>query len=303
MVLILDGKKLASEIESDLATEVKELISKYHRSPILAVVLVGEDPASKIYVASKTKRANACGIQVFDFKFPENITTQVLKNEIKKIVSGASEIMSTVPDGVLIQLPLPKKIDVDEIFSIIPAEIDVDCLAPISQGYLFRGKQKILPCTPSGIIKLIESAAQGGENLFEGKKAVVIGRSLIVGKPLGLMLLDKNCAVTYCHSKIKTPKLRKECRSADILISAIGKPKKITDKFVKKGAIIIDVGINRQDDGILVGDVDFEKVKDIASAITPVPGGVGPMTIAMLLTNVVNAYKINVINSLSNEFK
>ena len=281
--VVIDGRELAKEIESALADEVKKLAS----TPLLAVVLVGDDPASKIYVGTKTKRANACGIDAVDFHYPDNITTEELKSEIKKIVSG--ENGSRIPNGILVQLPLPKNINVDEVMTAVPHTMDVDGLLPLSQGLMFQGQDTFLPCTPHGVLKLIDKAniLLGQGDSIAGKKAVVLGRSLIVGKPAGMLLLKKNCTVTYCHSFTKN--LQEECRQADILIAAIGRPRMVTADYVKPGAIVIDVGINRNENGRIVGDVDYDSVSQIAGAITPVPGGVGPMTIAMLLSNVVKA--------------
>ncbi|MDR2337090.1 MAG: bifunctional 5,10-methylenetetrahydrofolate dehydrogenase/5,10-methenyltetrahydrofolate cyclohydrolase [Deltaproteobacteria bacterium] len=287
MALIINGKELAKELESGLAQKVNELIVKTSQRPRLAVVLVGSDPASKIYVGLKTKRANLCGIEVADFCYPENISTSELKIELERIVKGQNG--NQIPDGILIQLPLPKQIVVDEVLSVIPVELDVDGLVPLSQGLMLRGQTRFEPCTPLGILKLIDKANEllGNSILLRGKKAVVLGRSLIVGKPIGLMLLEKDCTVTFCHSK--TQNLKEECRQADILIVAIGVANFITSEYVKTGAIVIDVGINRLADGRVVGDVDFEQVSQVAAALTPVPGGVGPMTIAMLLQNVVKS--------------
>ena len=280
--VIIDGRELAKEIELALAGEIK----KFSVKPLLAVVLAGDDPASKIYVGMKTKRANACGIDTADFHYPNEITTEELKSEIKKIASGAN---GRVPSGILVQLPLPKHINTDEVMTALPPGMDVDGLLPQSQGLMFQGQDTFLPCTPHGILKLIDKAnLLLGNDIasIAGKKAVVLGRSLIVGRPLGIMLLKRNCTVTYCHSFTKN--LQEECRQADILVAAIGKPRMVTAEYVKPSAIVIDVGITRVGDKI-VGDVDYDSVSQIAGAITPVPGGVGPMTIAMLLSNVVKA--------------
>jgi methylenetetrahydrofolate dehydrogenase (NADP+)/methenyltetrahydrofolate cyclohydrolase len=291
MALIINGKELAKEIELSLAKKVDELIAKTGRSPLLAVVLVGNNPASKIYVSLKTKRANSCGIEVADFCYPENISAQELKTELEKIVKGQNG--DRRPDGVLVQLPLPPQIKADEILATIPVSLDVDGLTPLSQGLMLCGQEGFQPCTPLGILKLIDKANKllGQDSSLVGKKAVVLGRSLIVGKPVGLMLLERDCTVTFCHSK--TQNLKEECRQADILVVAIGKANFVTSEYVKPGAIVIDVGVNRVADGSVVGDVDFEQVNKVAAALTPVPGGVGPMTIAMLLNNVVKSASKN----------
>ena len=284
--VLIDGRELANEIDSGLASEVKELPSK----PLLAVVLAGDNPASKVYVKMKTKRANACGIDVLDFSYPDDIAAEELKTEIRKIATG--ERGGRIPTGILVQLPLPKHMHADDVLQAVPPEMDVDGLLPLSQGMMFQGHDTFLPCTPYGVLKLIDRAnlMLGRDASLAGKKAVVLGRSLIVGKPAGMLLLKRDCTVTFCHSRTKN--LQEECRQADILVAAIGRERMVTAQYVKPGAIVIDVGINRTTEGRIVGDVDFDSVSQIAGAITPVPGGVGPMTIAMLLSNIVKAAKL-----------
>ncbi len=266
---IIDGKKIAEEVLSDIDDKVKLMKDK----PGLALVLVGNNPASEIYVNSKEKKCKEIGIYCEKYNLEENTSEQELAELIIKL-NNDKKI-----DGILVQLPLPKQINESVIEKII-AEKDVDGFTETSLGKLISGESNIYPATPKAIMKLIESTKIN----LEGKNAVVVGRSKIVGKPVALMLLEKNTTVTICHSKTKN--LENYTKQADILVVAIGKPKLITKNMVKQGAVVIDVGINRVD-GKIVGDVDFESVKEVASYITPVPGGVGPMTIAMLLDNLV----------------
>lgn len=272
---IIDGKSIAKVIKE----RIKNEILKQGIKPGLAVILVGDNPASQLYVSSKEKAAKELGIKSDIRRMPENTKTDQLIGVIHELNNDNSI------HGILVQLPLPKHIDVIDIFGEISPKKDVDGLNPSNIGMLFLGKQPCFyPCTPSGIIELIKST--GIE--IRGKNAVVIGRSSIVGKPVAQMLMKEDATITICHSKTKD--IKYFTREADILIAAIGKPKFITIDMVKKGAVIIDVGINRVE-GKIYGDVDFESVKEIAGYITPVPGGVGPMTIAMLMKNCLNAAK------------
>ena len=272
MAKIIDGKLLSSKIKEELKVKVEEFFNQYKRQITLAVVLVGDNPASQVYVRNKITATEYVGMKSLSFKLPQDATQEQVE---ETVVSLAND--STV-DGILVQLPLPKHIDENKILKLIPPSKDVDGFLAENVGKLLLGQSTTIACTPFGVMKMLES-----ENIeLSGKNAVVIGRSNIVGKPMALLLLQQNCTVTVCHSK--TNNLKEICKNADILIAAIGRPKFVTEDMVKEGAVVIDVGINRTENG-LVGDVDFEKVKEIASFITPVPGGVGPMTIAMLLEN------------------
>lgn len=283
--VVIDGKALAQSIAEKLSAEVRQLTLKLGRAPGLAVILVGDNPASQVYVRSKTKKAKQCGINPTDRKLPATVSNAELLAVIRELNAD-----STV-DGILLQLPLPAGLDEFQALTTIASEKDVDGLHPENQGLLLRGAKAPRPCTPRGCIDLLDQARKelGLPKDLSGLHAVVVGRSVLVGKPVGFLLLERNCTVTICHSKTKD--LAAECRRADILIAAIGKPEFITADFIKPGAIVIDVGINRLDDERLVGDVAFESAAEIAAAITPVPGGVGPMTIATLLSNTVEAAK------------
>lgn len=290
---IIDGKALSSAIERDLQREVAEILPQLGRPPGLAVVLVGDNPASQVYVRSKSKRAQACGLTVTDVKLPADVTQSALEAALKKLNSDQNV------DGILLQLPMPKGLDELSALSAIDPRKDADGLHPANQGLLLRGAPAPRPCTPFGVMKLIAQAQtqlgkiRPGERLqLSGMHAAVVGRSILVGKPQALLLLEENCTVTVCHSK--TADLAAECCRADILIAAVGRPKLLTAEFIKPGAIVIDVGINQDDQGKLVGDVDFVGASEVASAITPVPGGVGPMTIAMLISNTVDIAKRSV---------
>lgn len=276
MAKIIDGKTIAQDIRN----KIKEEVSKLKTKPGLAVIIVGDDSASKIYVSSKHKSCKEAGIESYNYELPENTGEEDILSLIKKLNEDKKVT------GILVQLPLPRQISEEKIILSIDPIKDVDCFHPENVGNMLikADYDSILPATPKGIIRLIEST---GENI-EGKHAVIIGRSNIVGKPTGILLLQKSATVTFCHSKTKN--LGEITRQADILVAAIGKAKFITAEMVKKGAIIIDVGMNRVD-GKLHGDVDFENIKEKVSFITPVPGGVGPMTIAMLLENTLIAYK------------
>ncbi len=275
---LIDGKKVAQDIREGLKKEIAELKSK-GITPGLAVVLVGENPASKKYVASKEKTCEEIGIKSFGYKLPE----QTSQEELLKLIDR----LNADPEvhGILVQLPLPKHLDEKEVMYRIAPEKDVDGFGPHSLGKLVLDEPTFVPCTPFGVIKMLE--AYGIDPA--GKHAVVVGRSIIVGKPLALLLLRKNATVTVCHSR--TANLKEECLRADILCVAIGKAKFITGDMIKPGAVVIDIGINVTPEGKIVGDVDFEAAKERASYITPVPGGAGPMTIAMLMYNTVQAAK------------
>ena len=272
MAKIIDGKSIALSIKEDLKIKVADFKKKYNRDITLAVVLAGEDPASKVYVSNKIKACEFVGIRSLSFILPESVTQSELEETVVKLAK------SDDVNGILVQLPLPKGLDADRVLSLIPPEKDVDGFTAKNVGNLFLGKDCTVSCTPLGIITLIKTCGVD----ITGKNAVVIGRSNIVGKPTAMLLLKENCTVTVCHSK--TRNLKEICKNADILIAAIGRPKFVTADMVKDGAIVIDVGINRTENG-LVGDVDFENARNKAAFITPVPGGVGPMTIAMLLNN------------------
>ena len=268
---ILDGKKLASEIKADVR-ERTERLKERGVTPGLAVVLVGEDPASKVYVGQKEKGCRDAGFASFLHRMPETTTQSELLALIERLNSDRTV------HGILVQLPLPGHIDSDAVLSAIRPEKDVDGFHPVNIGRLVSGLPSCEPCTPKGIMRLLKSA----EIPLSGKEAVIIGRSNIVGKPVAMMLLAESATVTICHSR--TEELADHARRADILIAAVGKPRFVTGDMVKEGAVVVDVGINRLEEG-LVGDVDYEAAAERASWITPVPGGVGPMTIAMLLEN------------------
>lgn len=280
MLKIINGKEIAQKIYSELREEVK-ILEKEGRAPGLAVVLVGSDPASQTYVRSKERIAGELGFFSKVFREKEDISQQELQDLIKRL-NQDREI-----DGILVQLPLPEHIDEKTIIEAIDPYKDVDGFHPLNTGRLFSGQRdsfRFEACTPLGIMELLER--EGIE--IEGKKAVVVGRSNIVGKPLAHLLLERNATVTICHSR--TRDLAKETIEADILIAAVGKAALITGDMVKDGVVAIDVGINRVD-GKLTGDLDFDSVKEKAACITPVPGGVGPMTIAMLMKNTIKARK------------
>ena len=277
MAIIIDGKELAKNIREGLKAEVKELKSA-DINPKLAVIMVGDDKASKVYVKNKSKACEDVGIEYEEYLLPEKTKMQELLELIDKLNND-----ETV-HGILVQSPLPKGLDANEAFKAISPKKDVDGFNPVNVGKLSLNQDCFVSCTPYGIIKMLENY-----NIpIEGAHAVIIGRSNIVGKPLAKCLLNKNATVTVCHSKTKN--LKEMTKQADILIAAIGKAKFITADMVKEGAAVIDVGINRTENG-LVGDTDFDNIKEKASFITPVPGGVGPMTIAMLMTNVIKAAK------------
>ena len=270
---IINGKAIANEIQSNISLE----ISKLDKKPGLAVILVGEDPASKVYVNNKEKMCNKLGIKSFMYKLPESATNEELISLINEL-NNNSEV-----NGILLQHPVPSHIDEMKAFNSISPDKDVDGFNIINRGRLNVGEDAFVACTPLGIIGMLKHE----DVKISGKHCVIIGRSNIVGKPLYELMLKENATVTVCHSK--TNNIKEICKSADILIAALGRPRFVTEDMVKDGAVVIDVGINRVD-GKLVGDVDFDNVLDKASKITPVPGGVGPMTIAMLMKNVMKAY-------------
>lgn len=278
MAIIIDGKELAKKIRSELKNEVVELKNK-GINPKLAVIMVGDDKASKVYVKNKSKACEECGIDYEEFLMDKDIDMEELLETIDKL-NKRDDI-----HGILLQSPIPSNLDINQAFNKINHKKDVDGFNPINVGKLSIGEDCFVSCTPAGVIKMLEEYSIE----IEGKNVVIIGRSNIVGKPLIQCILRKNGTVTMCHSRTKN--IKQITKNADILIAALGKPKFVTQDMIKDGAIIIDVGINRTEDGKLVGDVDFENVKNNASYITPVPGGVGPMTIAMLMTNVVKAAK------------
>lgn len=275
----ISGKDLAKEIKTKIAGEVTELAAKYGRPPHLAVILVGEDPASQSYVKSKGKDAEQVGYKSTTLRLPEETTEEELLRVIGEM--NADEGL----DGLLVQLPLPKHIDEDRVIEAISQEKDVDGFHPLNVAALWQKRVGVDPCTPKGVIRMLEKA--GVE--IEGKRAVVIGRSNIVGLPMAKMLLDRNATVTIAHSRTKN--IAEITREADILVAAVGRLRFVTADMVKPGAVVIDVGVNRDPEtGKLAGDVDYEAVAPIASVITPVPGGVGPMTRACLIENTLECY-------------
>lgn len=277
MYKLIDGKSIASQMRWLIKQGVDGYRQKFKRDIGLAVVMAGENPASQVYVRNKIKACEEVGIKSANYCFPEDIPQTELEKHIVNLVNDDKI------DGILVQLPLPDHIDATEILKLIPAEKDVDGFSAENVGKLCAGEECIAACTPNGVMKMLEHC----DIDVEGKRAVVVGRSNIVGKPMAMLLLNANATVTVCHSC--TANLREECLNADILIAAVGKAKFITADMVKNGAVVIDVGMNRGEDGKLCGDVDFENVKNKCSYITPVPGGVGPMTITMLMYNTLQA--------------
>ncbi len=276
MAQIIDGKAISARIKDELKEEVARKKAE-GKQIALAVIQVGNDPASTVYVGNKKKACAYIGIDSVSYELPEETS----QDELLALIDKLNEDPKIT--GILVQLPVPDHIDEDTIIRRISPKKDVDGFHPMSVGALCIGEKGFVSCTPAGVIKLLEYS--GIE--IAGKECVVIGRSNIVGKPMALLLLRENGTVTVCHSKTKD--LKEVCRRADILVVAIGRPKMINEEYIKDGAVVIDVGIHRMDNGRLCGDVDFDRVVDKCSAITPVPGGVGPMTIAMLMYNVVNA--------------
>jgi methylenetetrahydrofolate dehydrogenase (NADP+) / methenyltetrahydrofolate cyclohydrolase len=277
-MVLIDGKKVSAEIRSRLKQETEELKNKTGRTPGLATVLIGEDPASAVYVRNKNKICHEIGFQSFEQNLPAETTEAQLMSLINDL-NGNDEV-----NGILVQLPLPDHIDSDKILLSIDPEKDVDGFHPINVGKLAIGNALLTPCTPTGIIALLDY--YGIE--IAGKHAVVLGRSNIVGKPVAHLLLQRHATVTICHSK--TANLKEITRQADLLIAAVGRPHFVNAEMVSEGTVVIDVGINRVD-GKLTGDVDFGPVSEKAGFITPVPGGVGPMTIALLMENTLKAFK------------
>ena len=279
MAEIIDGKYVSSEVRNGLKAEIKEFVEKTGVTPGLAVILVGNNPASAVYVRNKHKACLDVGINSYEITLPEETTEEELLSKI--------DALNSDPDvhGILVQLPLPKHISEEKIINKISPEKDVDAFHPANVGKIVIGKYDFLPCTPAGVMELLHFYNVE----ISGKECVVIGRSNIVGKPMALLLLAENGTVTVCHSRTKD--LKEVTKRADILVVAIGKANFVGADMVKPGAVVIDVGINRKDDGKLCGDVNYDEVAPIASMITPVPGGVGPMTITMLLKNTLTAAK------------
>jgi len=277
MATIIDGKRISAEIRAELAEKTQEFKKKYHTVPGLAVIIVGEDPASRVYVRNKHKACAEVGFYSEVHELPADATEQQVLDLIDRL-NECADI-----HGILVQLPLPKHLDEQKILLRIKPEKDVDAFHPYNVGKIMIGDYNVLPCTPAGVMQLLSRSGVSAS----GKHCVVIGRSNIVGKPMAMLLLHDNGTVTVCHSR--TPDLRAQTLQADILVSAVGRAGFVTADMVKPGAVVIDVGINRNADGKLCGDVDFEPVSEVASMITPVPGGVGPMTITMLLQNTLTA--------------
>ena len=280
MAKIIDGK----QISLDIKNELKEKVAKYKEQGIeitLAVVKVGNDPASAVYVRNKEKACEYVGINSKTLRLPEETTEAELLNVVKKL-NEAKNV-----NGILVQLPLPKHIDESKVLLTIDSTKDVDGFHPVNVGKMVIGEDTFLPCTPAGIIEMIKRT----DIDIEGKKCVVIGRSNIVGKPMAMLMLKENATVTIAHSRTKD--LKEVTKRADIIVAAIGKAKFVTADYVKEGAVVIDVGMDRDENGKLCGDVDFESVSKVASAITPVPGGVGPMTVTMLLVNCLRSVELN----------
>ncbi len=275
---IIDGKALSQVVKDEVKAEVPALEAKYGRKPCLAVIIVGENPASQVYVRNKVKAAAYTGMESRLVELPADISEEALLQQIA--------ILNDDPltDGILVQLPLPGHIDEEKVIDAIAREKDVDGFHPLNVAGLWLGKDCIVPCTPAGIMRMLDSI--GVE--LKGKNAVVVGRSNIVGKPVAKLLLDRNATVTIAHSR--TGDLGEVCRSADVLVVAVGKAGLVTGDMIKPGAVVIDVGMNRNAEGKLCGDVDYASAEPVSSWITPVPGGVGPMTIAMLMKNTIACF-------------
>ena len=281
--MIIDGKKIATELREELKKKVAEIKSKFNSVPGLTVILVGEDPASKIYVKNKEKFAKEVGMNSEVIRYPVDLQEKKLLNKINEL--NKDEKIS----GILVQLPLPKHIDKRKVIETIDYKKDVDGFHPMNVGNLSSGYDSSIPCTPLGCSLLLKKV----EKNLSGKHAVVIGRSNLNGKPMTQLLLKENCTVTITHSKTKD--LKAECLEADIIVAAVGIPELVKGDWVKKDAIVVDVGINKTENGI-VGDVAFDEVSKVAKALTPVPGGVGPMTIACLLKNTIECFKRSLKN-------
>lgn len=280
MAKLLMGKEVSARIKSELKDEVEKLKAE-GINPGLAVIIVGEDPASQVYVKNKEKACEECGIYSEKYALPENTAQEELLSLIDELNKKSSI------SGILVQLPLPKHIDEKTVINAIDPKKDVDAFHPVNVGKIMVGDYDFVPCTPAGVMELIKESGID----VSGKECVVVGRSNIVGKPQAMLLLHQNGTVTICHSRTKN--LKEKTKNADILVAAVGIANFITGDMIKEGAVVIDVGINRLENKKLCGDVDFESAKDVAGAITPVPGGVGPMTIAMLMRNTVKAAIIN----------
>ncbi len=280
MAKLINGKEVSAAVKLRVKNQTEELLEKNGITPGLAVVIVGNDPASRVYVNSKKKACAEVGFNSYEYALPEETTQQELLELVEKLNNDPKV------NGILCQLPLPKQIDENAIINAIRPEKDVDAFHPFNVGKIMIGEFAFLPCTPAGVMELIDST--GVE--VSGKNCVVIGRSNIVGKPMSMLLLHRSGTVTICHSK--TQNLTEICKNADILVAAVGRANFVTADMVKEGAVVIDVGMNRLDNGKLCGDVDFNEVEKKASFITPVPGGVGPMTIAMLMQNTLTAAKL-----------
>ena len=278
MANIIDGKAVSAQVKEDIRIETEKLKAQGIEIG-LAVVIVGNDPASQVYVRNKEKACEAVGFNSYKYALPEETTEQELLALVDKLNNDDKV------DGILVQLPLPKHLDDKMIINNIRPDKDVDAFHPVNVGKIMIGDYSFLPCTPAGVMELIKSTG----TQIDGKECVVIGRSNIVGKPQAMLLLHQSGTVTICHSKTKD--LKAVASRADILVAAVGRAKMITADYVKQGTVVIDVGMNRDENGKLCGDVDFESVKDKAGYITPVPGGVGPMTIAMLMKNTLTAGK------------
>lgn len=278
MAMIIDGKAVSSATRADIAAEVSELKAK-GITVGLAVIIVGDDPASRVYVNNKKKACAELGMLSEEYALPADTTNDELLGLIREL-NGRRDI-----NGILCQLPLPKHLDEKAVINAISPEKDVDAFHPVNVGGIMTGDYTFLPCTPAGVMQMLRHY-----NIeTQGKHCVIIGRSNIVGKPMAMLMLHANATVTICHSR--TVGLKEMCRQADILIAAVGKPKFVTADMIKKGAVVIDVGMDRDENGKLCGDVDFAAVETVASAISPVPGGVGPMTISMLMKNTLTAAK------------
>lgn len=275
----IDGKAISDQIKEEAALEAQKL-QRQGITPCLAVVLVGNDPASMVYVNNKKKACEKVGILSRSYELPED-------TEEKDLLALVEQLnMDNSVHGVLVQLPLPPQIDEEKVILAVDPKKDVDCFHPLNVGLLHTGQKGFLPCTPAGVLELIERSG----HTIAGKRCVVIGRSHNVGKPTAMLLLQKNGTVTICHSKTKD--LKGICKEADILVSAVGKLHTVTKDMVKEGAVVIDVGMNRNENGKLCGDVDFDDVCEVAGAVSPVPGGVGLMTVAMLMKNCITAAKL-----------
>lgn len=277
---IIDGKKVSAEVKERVRQQTLQLKNDYNITPGLAVVIVGDDPASRVYVNNKKKACEVVGFKSEEYALPAKTTQEELLDLVKTL-NTKEDI-----NGILVQLPLPKHLDDKAVIEAIDPKKDVDAFHAVNVGKIMLGEYDFLPCTPAGVMEMLHSY----DIPVEGKECVVIGRSNIVGKPMGMLLLHENGTVTICHSRTKN--LAEVCRRADILVAAVGIPKFVKADMVKDGAVVIDVGMDRDENGKLCGDVDFDAVEPVAGAITPVPGGVGPMTIAMLMKNTVKAAQL-----------